>query len=131
MSETEGPWVVKGPCRRVQWARDRNGSYPGFEFYNSLDEEEQAKALGLFRRLADSGRIQNKQQFKKLEEGLWEFKPTSQVRLFGDHRPGGRFLVAYGVKKKKWKHSRSDLNKAQRVLAENDELEGRDEQGTR
>jgi len=113
--------VAKGPCRTIHFAREKNGNCPALEFYESLSKDEQAKALALFKRLADSGSIHNREKFKKLEDGLWEFKPTSQVRFIGDFRPRGRFFVSLGVRKKKDRHSSSDLDRARRILMENDE----------
>lgn len=73
--------------------------------------------LKLFERLGDTGKITNKQKFKKVDDGLWEFK-SYQVRFLGDFRPDRRFVVAHGVRKKKDKHLRKDLSKARRILEE-------------
>ena len=127
MEEPTGPWAMRGPCLNVQWARDQAGGYPARDFFDSLDEKDQAKALSLFERLATSGKINNREKFKKVEDGLWEFKPNKQIRLFGDFRPGGRFLIASGAKKQKWRLSHEDLERAHRVLSENDKLEGRND----
>ena len=103
----------------MEWAETRAGKRPAKEFYDNLDEEDQAKAQALFKRFADHGRITNREKFKKLQDGLFEFK-SYQVRFLGDHRPGHRFVVATGIKKKRDKHKRKDLDKALEVLAEND-----------
>ena len=84
-----------------------------------LSGKEKAGILALFRRLADFGRIQNTQHFKKVRDDLWEFK-KSQIRLLGGFRPGGRFVLALGLKKKDDKHKPKDLKKAEKILEEID-----------
>ena len=74
----------------------------------------------LFERLAEHGRIINKEQFKKLENrkghAIWEFK-RHQVRLLGRFA-GKQFLVAHGLKKKQNKHRSADLDRTARILTE-------------
>lgn len=84
--------------------------------------------MALFKRLADMGDIANREHFKSLGragKGLWEFK-RFQLRFLGDYRPGSRFVVALGVRKKKDEHDPVDIEKAVRILAEHDEREKRD-----
>lgn len=75
----------------------------------------------LFERLADHGRIRNNEQFKKLGDrqghAIWEFK-SYQLRFLGAFTPGGRFLVALGLRKKKNKLRSADLDRAARILSE-------------
>lgn len=106
----------------MEWAETTAGKRPAKEFYEGLDDEDKAKALALFKRFADHGRITNREKFKKLQDGLFELK-SYQVRFLGDHRPGHRFIVATGIKKKRDNHKRKDLKRAHEVLAENDRRE--------
>ena len=75
----------------------------------------------LFDRLAELGRINNKEQFKKLgdqqEHAIWEFK-RGQVRFLGGFAPHGQFLIAHGLRKKRDKHRVEDLERAARILTE-------------
>lgn len=74
----------------------------------------------LLERLAEHGRITNKEQFKKLENrqghAICEFK-RHQIRLLGRFA-GKEFLVAHGLKKKKDKHRPADLDRTARILTE-------------
>ncbi len=80
----------------------------------------------LFNRLAEHGKIVNNEKFKKLGEmqgqALWEFK-SFQLRFLGGFAPGGRFLLAHGLRKKRDAHARRDLERAARVLRENRQVE--------
>lgn len=82
--------------------------------------------LALFRLLAEKGHIATREKFKQLgpragkaARGLWEFK-SHQLRFIGDFRPGHVFLVAHGLRKKADDLSKSDIDKAVRILTEHD-----------
>src|SRR5207249_2454299 len=90
---------------------------------------EKAKILALFNKLSEIGFIPNREKFRKLGQKsagkgseLWEFK-SFQDRFLGDYRPGGRFLVAAYTKKKKDRLDRDVVERALRILAENDKHE--------
>jgi hypothetical protein len=70
----------------------------------------------MFRSLGGSG--------GKKYSHLWEFK-ANQWRFIGDYR-GRRFLVAHGVRKKQDRHRKADLDRAARILEENDKVEQED-----
>lgn len=114
--------AVTGAWGTVEWAIDARSRVPAEEFFLALAAGDQAKILGLFERLAETGRISNVEKFKSLKDrgfGLWEFK-SFQTRLIGDFRSGRRFVVAHGVTKKKDELDRADLLIAVRVLGESD-----------
>ena len=75
----------------------------------------------LFERWAEHGRINNKEQFKKLGDrqghGIWQFK-RHQLRFLGGLAPGRQFVVAHGLRKKQDKHRPADLDRAARILRE-------------
>jgi hypothetical protein len=122
--------AVSGQRISVEWASDGRGRFPALEFYQELSREERQKVLALFRRLAETGDIASREHFKclgKRGSNLWEFK-RFQLRFIGDYRPGGRFLVALGLRKKRDEISDSDIKKAARILAEHDQ---RFHEGTR
>jgi hypothetical protein len=116
------PVAVKGQKFTVEWAIDNRERMLALEFYKELSCKERQKILALFKRLADTGDIASREHFKclgKNGDNLWEFK-CFQLRFLGDYRPGGRFVVALGLRKKKDDHSDSDIKKASRILAEHD-----------
>jgi hypothetical protein len=94
---------------------------PGREFLDSQNEVDQAKVYALFQQLAETGQLRNREKFQKLTDtDLFEFK-SFQLRFMGDFRPGHRFVIALGVRKKKDKATPADLRLAQRILQEYDD----------
>ena len=62
------PIARGGTSRTVVYAVRANGTSPGFEFYrDELTEKEQAQMLRLFNKMAEQGRIANREQFKRIE----------------------------------------------------------------
>lgn len=106
----------------IEYAKDARGREPGREFISSLSGREKSRILRLIELLQTTGRIKSYTDFKNLGDrgqNLWEFK-AHQARVFGDFRPGGRFVIAGGhVKKQDWM-SPAILSSAARVLHEND-----------
>ena len=113
----------------MEWAIDRGGSLPARVDYERLTPERKAKVAVLFHRLAGTGLIANHEQFHKLgnkagKRGseLREFK-RFQDRFLGDFRPGRRFLIAAYEEKKKDRLDPAVIERAVRILAENDDYE--------
>ena len=82
--------------------------------------------MALFRRFAEEGKIFDRTKFKKLGQKakgkgaeLWEFK-SGQDRFLGDFRPEGRFVIAHALRKKGDNLPEPDIEKAVRILEEND-----------
>src|SRR5437899_2001182 len=114
--------AARGNWGTVEWAADSRGATPARDYYLNLSEKQQAKVVALFQRLAESGKIFDRTKFKQLGSkakgkgaGLWEFK-SGQDRFLGDFRPGGRFLIAYALRKKSDNLPKPDIEKAVRIL---------------
>lgn len=125
--------AARGPAFSVEWAKDAQGVSSAREFFRSLGQGDKAKILALFRRLADQGYISNGENFKQLgarakgeARSFWEFK-KHQLRFIGAYRPGRRFIVAHGLRKKKDDLRPSDIEKALRIMREHDEQEAKRE----
>lgn len=115
----------------VVWAVDAKGSIPARSFFNDLTDGDRAKIQALFNRLATYGEIRTRERFKKLDTrhgvALWEFK-SFQIRFIGAFVPKTRpreFVVAHGLRKKKDRHSASDLERAVRIIKEHVKRDGR------
>ena len=84
-----------------------------------LDEGDRAKVQAVFNRLADYGKVNSRERFKKLGErdgqALWEIK-SFQLRFIGTFSPKKEFVVAHGLRKKRGKHRTRDLEVAARNL---------------
>jgi hypothetical protein len=127
MSEKVDRTAAKGTWGTVEWALDLRLGMVAKAFYDALEAGDKGKVVALFQWLANVGRIPNREKFKSLGAqggGLWEFK-SFQIRFLGDFRPGYRFVVAFGVRKKKDDLRAEDITTALRILAENDQVERR------
>ncbi|MGH7814698.1 MAG: type II toxin-antitoxin system RelE/ParE family toxin [Candidatus Binataceae bacterium] len=99
---------------------------PARDDFLRLPEANQDKVMALFKRLAETGKIFNREKFRQLGQKsagrgaeLFEFK-SFQDRFIGDFRPGHRFLVAAYANKKKDRLDPADIERAVRAMAEND-----------
>lgn len=91
-----------------------DGSCPAGEFLDSLTAADRRKLDVLFEMLGNHGKISNPEKFKKIEgtDGIFEFK-SFQIRLLCFFASNGRVMLAFGVRKKKDKHKREDINRAE------------------
>lgn len=105
--------AASGDWGQIVW-----GSQPAYDFFRGLHEADRAKTIALFKLFARVGTgLRNKTKFKKVQgTELFEFKPTQQIRFLGNFRRRGRFIVAAGTRKKKWKLDREDIDRANRLL---------------
>ena len=81
----------EGAYGTVGFARVADGTYPAEEFFNGLNEPQQAKFLALFRKITSDGSLQlrNRQQFKQVKGGLFAFKRIDlKMRLFAFRHRG-------------------------------------------
>jgi Phage derived protein Gp49-like (DUF891) len=90
-----------------------DGSSPAWDFLQSLGDADRVKVTALFAWFGDNGPITNRQKFKKIEESekISEFK-SFQVRIFCFY-DGREVLLEFGVIKKKDKHKRADIERAE------------------
>ncbi|HKV23944.1 MAG TPA: type II toxin-antitoxin system RelE/ParE family toxin [Candidatus Acidoferrum sp.] len=104
----------------IEFAIRANGSMPAKDFFDTdLTESERLKFRPPVMRLADDGLVANEERFKKVEgtKDLWEFK-LHQVRILGFYMPGARFVLAHGLRKKKDRLSKSDIEVAETIRRE-------------
>jgi len=87
---------------------------PVGDFLNGLSESNRTKIDVLFERLASTGKISNKEKFKKIEgtQKLFEFK-SFQIRLICFFTSNKRVVICHALMKKKDKHSSTDLEYAE------------------
>ncbi len=118
---TDKPIVLRGIARTVEYAVCSDGSMPAKEFVEGLDESDQRKLVTLFRRLADTGKIFNREQFKLVDGNIFEFK-RFQVRV-GCFQVGSRWLLTHGFIKKQDRWPEAELERANRIRNEHVERE--------
>lgn len=108
--------VCKGTWGVVEYAMRSNGSLPAKEFYDSCMPKDQARALALFQRMADAGRIVDDRKFKHIKDQIWEFK-YQQLR-FPCFQHGRCWLLTHGFRKKSPKWPKGHLERALVIMRE-------------
>ncbi len=98
----------------IEFFELEGGASPAADFVESLGDADRAKVDALFARLCDHGRITHPEKFKKIEgsDGIFEFK-SFQIRLFCFFAPNHRVVLLTGLRKKKDKHNRQDVQRAE------------------
>lgn len=81
--------AYQGQFFTIEWYVDERGRSPALDFFLSLDEDRQDKALFLFKRMGDAGRISDKTKFVNEGDKLFAFKPQPE-----------RFLCFFVIGKK-------------------------------
>ena len=125
--------LMEGPGARVVVEIDGEGNGPVVRFLADLGQKNRNdfnKTQALLQKAAEVGpeNIRNQEKNKSLGDGLYAFKPTSQVRIFwmyGEGAGNQRTVVLLdGVVKKRNRHKPQDLKRA-RALAARREQEGK------
>jgi len=108
--------VVRGAMRTIEYAVCANGSSPARGFIESLDERDQRRLDVLFRRMADTGKIFNREQFKQVKGKIYEFK-RYQVRV-GCFQVQSSWILTHGFVKKSPRWPKSEIERAERIMSE-------------
>ncbi len=116
--------LVRGTLRTIEFAVCTSGDSPAREFLDNLDEADQRRLDVLFRRMAETGKIFNLEQFKQVDGKIYEFK-RFQIRL-GCFQIGSRWLLTHGFIKKSPKWPMKELERAERIMEEHLRREGSD-----
>ena len=66
--------------------------------------------MALFKRIGDTGKIHNREKFKYIANGLFEFK-SFQIRMICFHRSDGE-IVTHGFRKKSQRTNKNEIAKA-------------------
>lgn len=92
--------VYEGKSLTIQSLMLGDGSCPVEEFLSGLNESDRRKLDVLFERLGESGKIFNREKFKKVEnsEGIFEFK-SFQIRILCFFSNKVVYLAHWVVKK--------------------------------
>jgi phage-related protein len=101
----------------VAFAERSDGSSDAGVFYDTLGDTDKAKLLKLFEYLGDQGHITNREKFKKIADGFFEFK-SFQVRMPCVFTADGQVLVTHGFTKKGDEFPSSEIERAKRIVAE-------------
>lgn len=100
------------------WGSDPSGRFRARDYFEELDMRDRAKFEPLFERLAETGRISNKDRFVKEPGDIWCFKAHARrLACFFDARD---VVLIYGFGKKtdNSKRSRRHLETAAKLRTE-------------
>lgn len=113
----------KGKCLTVVFAQKQNGTCPAKDFLDAVGPPDWGKLDRIIKRLADTGKIYNTQQFRKIETLIYEVKGGSK-RLAGYFK-AGYFVLTHGFEKrgggKSDKFPSSEKQKAYNIKKEFDD----------
>jgi hypothetical protein len=112
------PVAYAGVYRHLVYARARDGSYPAKEYFDGLPSNIKNRFAVSFKKLGDTGKLFNKEQFKVIEgTDFYEFK-CHRYRLICRFIDGGLVLLTNGCEKKKNKLNPQDIKRAERIYEE-------------
>jgi len=115
--------MIKGRVRNVDYAQSANGRYHAQEFLAKLDDSQKTKFTKLFERMAETGKIWNKQKFKVLKgaDGICEFK--SKPHRIMCWLSGSTYYLTHGFTKDDDETPPEEIGRAKRIRREH--LSGR------
>jgi len=109
--------VYRGRAAQIAYARDAAGRLPAREFLeNETSEKDQAALYRVIERLAESGKVSNREKFKKLDGEIWEIK-SFQLRI-GAFRLRSVWYLTHGFQKKRDKWPKAQIERAERIRQE-------------
>lgn len=92
--------LYQGKFHPMELTIAANGRCPAKKFLDGLSKIDREKILRIIKRLADEGKVANRQQFKKIEgEDFFEFK-NFQIRMPCYFHSDGRVIITHGFIKK-------------------------------
>jgi hypothetical protein len=90
--------ILHGTKTNLAWAAGASGRFRGKEYFDKLDERDQARFDALFRRMATTGEIRNEELFRHEFDDIYCFK-RGQHRL-ACYREGKTLMLIHGFRKK-------------------------------
>jgi hypothetical protein len=110
--------LYQGKFYTVELAVIANGRCPAKEFLNGLSKDDRGKILRVIKRLADEGKVTNREQFKKIEgEDFFEFK-NFQTRMPCYFHADGRVIITHGFPKKEESIKPEEIERMKRIRDE-------------
>jgi phage-related protein len=112
--------LVRGPCAIVAYARCLNGKRPALEYIENLNISDWAKLAKSFVKMAQVGRIHNKERFRKLggKSGkIYEFKIHPKVRVLC-FQLGKTWFLTHGFDKETGNTPSGQIKRAENIMNE-------------
>jgi hypothetical protein len=94
--------VYQGAQFTVEWYYDAAGKSDVFDYFEDLEAGQQNRLLFLVKRLADAGKIHNKEQFRNEGDKIFAFKPQPD-RFLCCFQQGRKVIITNAFCKKQQK----------------------------
>lgn len=116
-----GPFIAyRGVRFTIEYAIRNDGSAPARDFFDAAQIRWQAQLIVLFKLLGDTGQIRNREKFRQLAEGFYEFK-AFQIRMPCYFRSDKRVVITHGFTKKKDAAPKAEIARAANIKLEYEE----------
>jgi len=109
--------AYQGDCFRIEWFWDENDHSQSYEYFNSLDDVQKIKALSLFKRMGDTGKIFDTTKFRSEGDKIFAFKPMPD-RFLSFFTVGKRIIITNAFVKKSDKLPKDEKERALRHMKE-------------
>jgi phage-related protein len=119
--------VCDGSFFEILWGIAYGGGCQARDYYESLEDADRAKALALFKRMADVGKIYDKTKFNKETEKLYAFKPQPH-RFFCFFSKGKKIFIVSAYQKQGEKTPLQEIKRAENLRIECMERIAREEE---
>ena len=107
--------VYMGECFSIEWGETSSHQCQARDYYSALSEQDRAKALALFKRMGDLGKIYDTSKFTHETKKLYCFKPQPN-RFFGFFIKGKRIIVVSAYRKKGQKAPARETARAESLM---------------
>ena len=99
------------------WGIASNGGCQAGDYYEALEDADRARALALFKRMAEVGKIFDKTKFNKETEKLYAFKPQPH-RFFCFFVKGKRIYIMSAYQKQGDRAPPQEIKRAENLRIE-------------
>jgi len=103
--------AYKGECFQIEWYWDANEHSQPLEYFEALDDDQKVKALVLFKRMGDTGKIFDTTKFRNEGDKVFAFKPMPD-RFLSFFTIGKRIIITNAFVKKSDKLPREEKDRA-------------------
>ena len=109
--------IYEGECFAIMWGTASNGQCQAKDYYEALNVADRVKALALFKRMADVGKIYDKTKFNQETKKLFVFKPQPH-RFFCFFVKGRRIFIVSAYQKQGDKAPQQEIARAENLRLE-------------
>ena len=109
--------IYEGECFAITWGTASNGRCQARDYYEALNVADRAKAIALFKRMADVGRIYDTTKFNQETKKLFVFKPQPH-RFFCFFVKGRRIFIVSAYQKQGDKAPQQEIARAENLRLE-------------